>query len=60
MILWPDIAGLRDAYRTMATRLAQAGYAVLVVNQYYRSAPAPVLASFAEWRTDAGRARCSR
>jgi carboxymethylenebutenolidase len=57
VILWPDIAGLRDAYRTMATRLAQAGYAVLVVNQYYRSARAPVLASFAEWRTDAGRAR---
>lgn len=57
VILWPDIAGMRDAYRTMATRLAQAGYAVLVVNQYYRSSPAPVLASFAEWRTDAGRAR---
>lgn len=57
VILWPDIAGLRDAFRTMATRLAQAGYAVLVVNQYYRSSPAPVLASFAEWRTDAGRAR---
>ena len=57
VILWPDIAGLRDAYRTMATRLAASGYAVLVVNQYYRSARAPVLASFAEWRTDAGRAR---
>lgn len=57
VILWPDIAGLRDAYRTMATRLAQSGYAVLVVNQYYRSARAPVLASFAEWRTEAGRAR---
>ena len=57
VILWPDIAGLRDAYKTMATRLAAAGYAVLVVNQYYRSARAPVLASFAEWRTDAGRAR---
>ncbi len=57
VILWPDIAGLRDAYKAMATRLAGAGYAVLVVNQYYRSARAPVLASFAEWRTDAGRAR---
>lgn len=57
VILWPDIAGLRDAYRMMATRLAVAGYAVLVVNQYYRTARAPVLASFAEWRTDAGRAR---
>ena len=57
VILWPDIAGLRDAYKMMATRLAASGYAVLVVNQYYRSARAPVLASFAEWRTDAGRAR---
>ena len=57
VILWPDIAGLRPAYQTMATRLASAGHAVLVVNQYYRNAPAPVLASFAEWRTDAGRAR---
>lgn len=54
VILWPDIAGLRDAYRTMATRLAAAGYAVLVVNQYYRSSPAPVLKDFAEWRTPAG------
>ena len=57
VIMWPDIAGLRDAYKTMGTRLAAAGYAVLVVNQYYRNAPAPVLASFAEWTTPAGQAR---
>lgn len=57
VILWPDIAGLRDAYRVMANRLALAGFAVLVANQYYRSAPAPVLDSFAEWRTESGRAR---
>jgi carboxymethylenebutenolidase len=54
VILWPDIAGLRDAYQVMARRLAQAGYAVLVVNQYYRSAPAPILNSISEWRTPAG------
>lgn len=54
VILWPDIAGLRDAYRTMGTRLASAGYAVLVVNQYYRSAPAPIMSSLSEWRTPAG------
>ncbi|MCW1383975.1 dienelactone hydrolase family protein [Novosphingobium sp. KCTC 2891] len=54
VILWPDIAGLREAYRTMGTRLAAAGYAVLVVNQYYRSSPAPVLKDFAEWRTPEG------
>ena len=52
--MWPDIAGLRDAYKTMGTRLAAAGYAVLVVNQYYRSSPAPILASLMEWRTPAG------
>lgn len=56
VIMWPDIAGLRPAYRTMGTRLAAAGYAVLVINQYYRSSPSPVLRDFAEWRTDAGQA----
>lgn len=57
VIMWPDIAGIRDAYRTMATRLCEAGYAVLLVNQYYRSSPAPVLDSFAAWRTEAGKAK---
>ena len=57
IVLWPDIAGLRDAYKIMARRLAVAGYAVLVVNQYYRNAPAPVLTSFAEWRTPEGQAK---
>ncbi|WP_338466678.1 dienelactone hydrolase family protein [Novosphingobium sp. ZN18A2] len=57
VLMWPDIAGLRDAFHTMATRLAGAGYAVLAVNQYYRSAPAPVLKDFAEWRSDAGQAK---
>jgi carboxymethylenebutenolidase len=54
VLLWPDVGGLRDAFKAMARRLAGAGYAVLAVNQYYRSAPAPVLASFAEWRTPEG------
>lgn len=54
VIMWPDIAGLRDAYKAMGTRLAEAGFAVLVVNQYYRSAPAPILGSLMEWRTPAG------
>ena len=57
VILWPDIAGLRDAYRTMGTRLASAGYSVLVVNQYYRSSRAPILATIAEWRTPEGQAK---
>lgn len=57
VIMWPDIAGLRDAYITMGTRLAAAGFAVLVVNQYYRSSPAPILGSLMEWRTPAGQAK---
>lgn len=57
IIMWPDIAGLRDAYMTMGTRLASAGYAVLVVNQYYRSSPAPILNSLMEWRAPAGQAK---
>lgn len=57
VVMWPDIAGIRDANKAMARRLAAAGYAVLLVNQYYRSARAPVLASFAEWRTPEGQAR---
>ena len=57
VIVWPDIAGLRDAFKIMARGLAAQGYAVLVVNQYYRSAPAPVMQSFAEYRTPEGQAR---
>lgn len=57
VILWPDIAGLREAYRTMGTRLAAAGYAVLLVNQYYRSSPAPILDTMAQWRTPEGQAK---
>lgn len=44
VLIWPDIMGLRPAFRQMADRLAQSGYAVLVVNQFYRTAKAPVLA----------------
>jgi carboxymethylenebutenolidase len=57
VILWPDIAGLRQAYKTMAARLASAGYAVLVVNHYYRGAVAPVLDSLVAWRTPEGQAK---
>jgi carboxymethylenebutenolidase len=57
IILWPDIAGVREAYRLMAKRLAASGYAVLVVNQYYRSAQAPIMQSIAEWRTPEGQAK---
>ncbi|MDP9056709.1 MAG: dienelactone hydrolase family protein [Pseudomonadota bacterium] len=57
IVMWPDIAGLRDAYKIMARRLAVAGYAVLAVNQYYRGGAAPLLSSFAQWRTPEGQAK---
>lgn len=43
VLIWPDIMGLRPAFRQMADRLAQSGYTVLVVNQFYRSTKAPFL-----------------
>lgn len=43
VLMWPDIMGLRPAFRQMADRLAQSGYAVMVVNQFYRSTKAPFL-----------------
>jgi carboxymethylenebutenolidase len=57
VILWPDIAGLRDAKKAMARRLAASGYAVLAVNPYYRSSRAPIVASMADWRTPEGQAK---
>lgn len=57
VILWPDIAGLREAYKIMARRLAADGHAVLVLNQYYRSAPAPHFNAITEWRTPEGQAK---
>ncbi|PEQ14551.1 dienelactone hydrolase [Novosphingobium sp. PC22D] len=56
IVMWPDIAGLRDAKRIMARRLAAAGYSVLCVNQYYRGGPPP-MESFSEYRTPEGQAR---
>src|SRR5689334_16677325 len=41
VLVWPDILGLRPAFKDMATRLAGAGYAVLVVNPFYRLKRAP-------------------
>ena len=41
VLVWPDIFGLRPAFKQMATRLAESGYAVLVVNPFYRTQRAP-------------------
>jgi carboxymethylenebutenolidase len=43
VLVWPDILGLRPAFRTMGKRLAEQGYSVLVVNPFYRSRKAPVI-----------------
>ncbi len=50
VLIWPDILGLRPAFRAMGKRLAQSGYAVLVVNPFYRSAKAPVISEGASFR----------
>lgn len=41
VVMWPDIFGLRPAFREMGKRLAESGYSVLVVNLFYRSKNAP-------------------
>ncbi len=41
VLIWPDIFGLRPAFRQMGKRLAESGYAVLVVNPFYRAMKAP-------------------
>jgi carboxymethylenebutenolidase len=41
VLVWPDIFGLRPAFRQMGKRLAETGYSVLVVNPFYRQQKAP-------------------
>ena len=43
VLIWPDIMGLRPAFRDMGRRLSEMGYVVLVPNPFYRSAKAPVI-----------------
>ena len=45
VLVWPDIFGLRPAFRQMGKRLAESGYAVLVVNPFYRVKKAPTAAN---------------
>jgi carboxymethylenebutenolidase len=44
VLVWPDIFGLRPAFRQMGRRLAESGYSVLVVNPFYRQRKAPTAA----------------
>jgi carboxymethylenebutenolidase len=41
VLMWPDIFGLRPAFRQMGKRLAESGYSVIVVNPFYRAMKAP-------------------
>jgi len=43
VLVWPDILGLRPAFRQMGKRLAESGYAVLTINPFYRAKPSPVV-----------------
>src|SRR5579872_6152924 len=49
VLIWPDLYGLRPAFRQMGTRLAESGYAVLVVNQFYRTKKAPTSPEHADF-----------
>jgi carboxymethylenebutenolidase len=54
VILWPDIASIRESKRTIARKLAAAGYAVLVVNPYYRDVAGEQFADFAAFIAGGG------
>jgi carboxymethylenebutenolidase len=55
VLVWPDILGLRPAFRQMGRRLAESGYAVLVVNPFYRQKRAPVVPAGATFADEATR-----
>lgn len=44
VLVWPDVFGLRPAFRQMGRRLAESGYSVLVVNPFYRQKKTPTAA----------------
>jgi carboxymethylenebutenolidase len=52
VIMWPDIGGLRPAFKSMAKRLAESGYAVLVPNPFYRQKKAPIVSEFSTGFSD--------
>src|SRR5689334_13604456 len=55
VLVWPDIFGLRPAFRQMGKRLAESGYAVLVVNPFYRTKKAPTSSPHADFEDPATR-----
>ena len=52
VLIWPDILGLRPAFRAMGKRMAESGYSVLVVNPFYRHARSPVVQPGASFRDE--------
>lgn len=57
VLIWPDIRGLRPAFRQMADRLAGDGYAALVINPFYRDAKGEVVKPEDDWTQPAIRER---
>jgi carboxymethylenebutenolidase len=55
VLIWPDIFGLRPAFRQMGKRLAESGYAVLVINPFYRTKHAPTSVEHADFNDPATR-----
>jgi carboxymethylenebutenolidase len=52
VLVWPDIFGLRPAFRAMGRRLAAQGYAVLVPNPFYRTLRAPLILDASHFNFD--------
>src|SRR6185295_3917594 len=50
VLVWPDIFGLRPAFNKRGKRLAESGYPVLVVNQFYRTKKPPIAAEGASFQ----------
>ena len=55
VLMWPDIFGLRPAFKAMAGRLAESGFSVLVVNPFYRTQKAPTAPEHADFNDPATR-----
>jgi carboxymethylenebutenolidase len=55
VLIWPDIFGLRPAFKDMARRLADSGYSVLVINPFYRTKKAPTAPEHPDFQDPATR-----
>jgi carboxymethylenebutenolidase len=55
VLIWPDIFGLRPAFRQMGKRLAESGYTVLVINPFYRTKKAPTASEHPDFNDPATR-----